>query len=349
MREAVVASDTGFPWATGMPTPRARVIVALTIAILAAVLHYARASEAAGHSDFSSLWYAARFLVEGSNPYEMIGPGKLVVLPSPPFYPAPAFVFVLPLTLLPLHLASTVFVAVSSYLLAWGCTSDGWHRLPLFPSIAFLTSAQLGQWSILFTAAVFIPAIAFAAAVKPQAALPVVLGSTRLGHLWAGLVGGLILGSLSFVLMPGWVTEWWRVVTSSDHFTPPILRFGGVAIGLVLLRWRRPEAWLVFVSACLPQTWYPYNGLILLTVASTYREASVLSLVSSAAWIVSALISSPDTRSDDARAVMGAMLIAGCYLPATIAILRRPNAGPVPFWMRWMGRQGPVYIAASGR
>ena len=90
----------------------------------------------------------------------------------------------------------------------------------------------------------------------------------------------------------------------------------------------------MFVAACLPQTWYPYNGLILLVVAATYREASVLSLVSSAGWILAFLIADGKPRSPETRAIMSAMLIAACYLPATIVVLRHSNVGPTPYWMR---------------
>lgn len=339
----------GFPWGENRPSARQRILVAVGLAALAAIMHYVRALEHGGLSDFSSIWYGARFMLEGRNPYELIGPGQLVPTPSRAFYPATAFAAAIPLTLIPFHVAGAVFVFLSTALLAWGSTRDGWHRLPMFPSIAFLTSAQLGQWSILFTAAAFIPAIAFVSLAKPQAALPVLTGNESSRPFWWAMGGAGTLLLVSFYLMPQWPREWWTALGTTDHFVPPITQFGGPAIALVLLRWRRPEAWLVLVAACLPQTWYPYNGLILMAVAFTYRDACILSLVSSLGWLIAALAGDGNTRSSETREVMSATLIAACYLPATIMVLRRPNQGPEPFWMRWFHQRKGVYIAASGR
>ncbi len=339
----------GFPWGDNHPTRRQRLAVAVTLGVIAALAHYFRAAESDGVSDFTSLWYGAQFLLEGRNPYELIGPGRLIGMPSPAYYPAPAFLVAIPFTILSYHWASTAFVFVSSALLAWGCTRGSWHRLPLFPSIAFLTSAQLGQWSILFTAALFIPAIALVSIAKPQAALPVVVGREDPTPFYYAAAGGALLLAASLVMLPGWIGDWFELVRNSDHFTPPIARTGGPLVALVLLKWKRPEAWLVLLAACTPQTWYPYNGLVLLAIAPTYRSACVLSLASSTGWIISALLVDGHPRDPDVRAVMGAALVAGSYLPATILILTQRNEGQVPFWLRWLQRGKCVYIAASGR
>jgi hypothetical protein len=338
MLPAASAVDARFPWGSNRPALKSRLLFAFAIASLAALMHFLRAAETGGHSDFSTLWYGARMLVEHENPYALIGPGRQVDLPSVPNYPVPAFVAAMPFAILPVHVAGTVFVFVSVALLAFGCTRDSWHRLPLFPSIAFATSVHLAQSSILFSAAAFIPAIAAFSLLKPQGSLPVV-GSAIDSQtvVWAA-VGSVLLLIASFALMPGWAGEWLSVLTATDHFTPPIARFGGAAIALVLLRWRRAEAWFVFIAACTPQTWYPYNSLVLLLVAFTYREACVLSLVSSAGWILAVLVSEGDSRSPQTRAVMGAMLVAACYLPAVIAILRRPNSGIPPWWVQRLAR-----------
>jgi hypothetical protein len=87
----------------------------------------------------------------------MIGPDKLIDLPSPVFYPAPALVAMIPFTALPVRLAGALFVFVSAALLAFGATRDGWHMLPLFPSVAFMTSSRLGQVSAFMCAALYIP------------------------------------------------------------------------------------------------------------------------------------------------------------------------------------------------
>jgi len=286
-------------------------------------------------------------LLQGQNPYVSIGPHKLVDLPSVPYYPAPAFVAVIPFTWLPVHWASTVFIFLSAALLAYGCTRESWHLLPAFPSIAFLTAAQLGQWAILFAAALFFPVIAALSVAKPQNALPVIASArTSRTIVWA-LIGGAILLAASFALEPAWVTEWLHLVRDSHDFSPPLFQYVGILAAAVLIRWRRPEAWLVFVAACLPQTWYPYNGLLLLFVAQTYREACVLSLVSTAAWLAAALLSDGPARSPQVRSALEAALVFGGYLPAAIAVIRRPNRGPSPFFLKRFNRESNFEVRES--
>lgn len=329
--------DRGFPWGDNNPTIHQRIGVAILIAIAAATLHFFRAAEHSGNSDFAIVWNAARLLLQGQNPYLLIGPNKLVDLPSVPYYPAPAFVAVIPFTWLSVHWASTAFIFISSALLAYGCTRDSWHLLPVFPSISFLTAAQLGQWAILFAAALYFPMIAALSIAKPQNALPVIASARTSRAMMFSLAGGTILVLLSFALLPHWLRDWWQLLRESRDFSSPLFQYAGVLVVAVLIRWRRPEAWLVFVAACLPQTWYPYNGLLLLFVAQTYREACILSLVSTAAWVAAALLSDGPARSPQVRAMLEAALIFGGYLPAAIAVIRRPNVGPAPFFLKSFG------------
>ena len=339
-----------FPWGRNEPGLRSRLVVALVIAVASSVLHYFRAAQNGGLSDFGTVWHGARLMLHGSNPYALIGPGRMIELPSPPYYPAPAFVSAIPFTVLPLHLASTAFVFLSSFLLAFGATRDSWHHLPLFPSVAFITSAQLSQWSILFTAAAFIPAISFFGVVKPQSSIPVIARDTSSRSLVFAAVGTIVLGGISFLLLPTWPRDWWALIRTSDHFSPPIARYAGPLIALVLLKWKRPEAWLVFIAACFPQTWYPYNSLVLLIVAATYREASMLSLISTAGWVAAALLVSGPSRSPEVRAAGEAALIFACFLPATIVVLTRKNVSPSPYWIqRFLRKEGSIILGDSGR
>jgi hypothetical protein len=318
------------------PTNVQRLFVALAIALTAAAMHYFAASGNGALSDFSILWFGSKVLATGGNPYSTIGPHNTIDLPSAVFYPAPALVATMPFTLIPVRFAGTVFVFISAALLAFGATRDGWHRLPIFPSVAFMTSARLGQVSAFMCAALFIPAITFFSVVKPQASIPI-LGATSRSREWiVAAAGAAVLTTISFALFPQWPGEWWNTLSEADYFRPPIMTLPGALIGLVMIRWRRPEAWLVFLAACLPQTWYPYNGLILLTVATTYREASLLSLISSSAWLVTYAFLVGEWRSPETRAVMQNILIGFGYLPAVLVILRRPNVGPEPSWLRWL-------------
>jgi hypothetical protein len=300
-------------------------IVACLIAIVAATAIYAHSRESGNdRSDFSQALFGARALLHGANPYVLVGPTRVYESQWPVMYPATAYAFAIPFAGLSDGVAAALFVAASTFLLVYGMTAGTWHRLPMLASIAFLSSVQLAQWSIVITAMLFLPVLAALAAVKPQAAFPVIASSPSRVALTAALIGGLVLLAVSIALLPSWPLEWWRIVRETQQLRPPIMRLGGPLILLVLLRWRRPEAWLVFLMACMPQSWAWYNALTLLAIATTYREACVLSLVSSAGGLA-AVWYIRDSSSPASYPAWGAALVAFAYLPATIAVLRRPN------------------------
>jgi len=282
-------------------------------------------------SDFDQVWQAAHALVHGGNPYVLMGPGLVYHLEDPVLYPVTAFVAAIPFLLLPEIWATMAFLFISTFLMAYAITVDGWHRVPIFVSLAFLTTVWLVQWSMLWTAALFLPWIAVFSSVKPQAALPIVASSERLTTPIAAVAGTLVLFAISLLMLPSWPIEWLHLITSSPYVSAPITRLGGFLVFLVLLRWRRPEAWLVFLFACIPQTPYPYNVLILLALANTWREAGLLSIVSSLGSLVRQRANVHDLASLD---IMGDMMVLSAFIPATVMILRRPNEGPGPWWMQ---------------
>jgi hypothetical protein len=291
--------------------------------------HYAKFANE--RSDFAQVLFGARALLHGGDPYVLAGPGLIYDLRWGAVYPATAYVSVIPFAPLSDGVAAALFVALSTFVLAFGSTSGSWHRLPMFASIAFTSSVQLAQWSILTTAMLFLPILAIFAAVKPQSSLPVIAASRSPAAIRAMILGGVILLVVSLLMLPAWPVEWWRVIRAGEQLRPPIVRFGGPVILIVLLRWRRAEAWLVFLMACMPQTWGWYNVLTLLAIATTYREACVLSLVSSigalaAVWFIR------DSSSPASYPAWGAALVAFAYLPATIAVLRRPNVREQAPW-----------------
>lgn len=307
-------------------------MVAFLIAIVAAAAIYAHSLKSGNdRSDFSQALFGARALLHGANPYVLVGPTRVYESQWPVMYPATAYAFAIPFAGFSDGVAAALFVAASTFLLVYGMTAGTWHRLPMLASIAFLSSVQLAQWSIVVTAMLFLPMLAAVVAVKPQAAFPVIASSPNRVALTAALIGGLVLLAVSIVLLPSWPIEWWRIIRETQQLRPPIMRLGGPLILLVLLRWRRPEAWLVFLMACMPQSWAWYNALTLLAIATTYREACVLSLVSSigglaAVWYIR------DSSSPASYPAWGAALVAFAYLPATIAVLRRPNVTESAPW-----------------
>ncbi len=330
--------DMGGTGRSSIPARKQRVVVAAVITLLVCIRFYATHLQyGETQSDFSPIWFGAKALLHGANPYGLIGPGLVFDSRLPVLYPSTAFALAIPFSLLSELWASLAFIALSTFLLAYGITRDGWHRLPLFASVSFVTSAQLAQWSTLMTAALFIPSLAVVIAAKPQAGLPIVAASRSTTAIKAAIIGGIALIVVSLVLFPRWPLEWLGHVRATEQLRSPLTRLGGVAILFAALRWRRPEAWLVLSMAALPQTWYSYNVLPLLTVGNTFRESGLLAIISSAGSIATAFLVT-DLYSARTAQVGGTMLVATAYLPAVLLVLRRPNEGPVTAWMNYLSR-----------
>lgn len=328
----------GFPWGSNQPTRRQRLLLALGIAVCVGLnLYITQEKYDSTRSDFSLIWFGARALLNGADPYRLVGPGLVFDSQWTSLYPATAYVVGIPFAALPERWASIAFVSASSFLLAYGITRHSWHLLPIFPSVPFIFSAQVAQWSILATAAIFIPWIAAVAAAKPQSFIPILAGSRTRTPIIVAAIGSLILFGLSLLLLPSWPWEWLDLARHADHVRPHVLRLGGVSILLVLLKWRRPEAWIVAAMAVMPQTWYPYNTLPLLALANTYREACVLSLLASGGAYLTGIFFG-GLPPVEAAAAGGQMAIATGYLPATIMILRRSNVAEPPAAVRTFRR-----------
>ena len=58
--------------------------------------------------------------------------------------------------------------AISTAVLAYVVTRHSYHLLPLFLSASFAHAAVMGQWSLILTAAMLVPWLAFLGAVKPN-------------------------------------------------------------------------------------------------------------------------------------------------------------------------------------
>jgi len=290
-----------------------------------------RLREPASHSDFGQAWFGARAMLGGGNPYALIGPRLQFDWLWPLFYPGTTLVVSIPLVILPELYAATVFVGVSAGLLAFAVTKDGWYRLPLFLSSAFVIAVRAAQWSPLMTAALCVPALAWVVAAKPNIGIVLLAFSRSFRGVLIALLGGALLTALSLILLPGWPADWIANVRGAHQFTILLTRWGGVLVLLALFRWRRPEARLIVALACIPQTAYWYEALPLLLIPATYRESLTLSLLSAFGFLLERYLvgNQPNVAFRD----VGTLMIWFLYLPATFMVLRRPNTGEAPEWI----------------
>lgn len=216
--------------AVASPTRRQRLAVSAIVAALSAVFvanTYKAAPEY--HSDFGIAWFGGRAMLDGRDPYQLIGPGREFDIKWAPLYPATAMVAAMPVAALTEELATMGFVAISVFLLAYGITRDGWHLMPLFATEPFASSARLGQWSILVTAAWFLPWLASLTLAKPQAFLPILVASRSRAPFLLASIGGIALLLISLAFLPSWPAAWLDAMKSTSHMSPPIARPGRVS------------------------------------------------------------------------------------------------------------------------
>jgi hypothetical protein len=302
-----------------------RIGVSALVALFACAMFAFSQHLASGHSDFSVVWHATKLLFEGKNPYELIGPGRSVQYDWELHYPVSTLVAVFPLSLLSERTADFVFVFSSTFLLAYGALRENLNRIWIFASAAFVVNAKANQWSALMASAYFLPAAAVSLCLKPSDGLAILAGSERRKTWIFASLSAVILLTISFVMMPDWPRYWRTSVTSSWEFVSPVMRAGGFVLLLSALRWRTREGRFLFVLSLVPQVQSWYSGLLPLLVARTKRENQVLSLVSSLGYILLIPLAMQSPTHEISTFTVGRMMIAFCYLPALIAVLRRRN------------------------
>lgn len=278
-------------------------------------------------SDFDQVWFAARTMWQGRDPYEAIGPGRAFEWTWRYLYPMTASVIALPLAWMPVEIARVLFISGSCALFAWAITRDGLARWPALLSTSFLVSAQAAQWSPLLTAALSIPALGWTLCAKPPWLLAYLAGFATRKNLRVVVLGCLVVGLLSLALQPAWIPAWIRVVRTSNIQGVPLLSPLGPLVLLALRRWRSPDARLLVALALMPQTMTSYSMLPLFLLTRTRVEAMVLALGSVAAGYIDRLLYEDYLHLAAAGWVTTAY-VACMFLPALAMVWRRPIESP---------------------
>lgn len=306
----------------------------LTALVVTYVTYHSRANPEFV-SDFDQVWAGARAILQNKDPYGVVGPGREFSWRWPLYYPLPAIIAVAPLGLLPVIAARAVFAGTSAALLAWAVTRDGWSRLPVFLSVSFMVTMELGQWSALYAAAFFMPSLGAVAIAKPNFGFALVAASHRRHALIWVLTGALALLAVSQILQPGWHEAWLSNLRSADHFKPHVLRPMGFLLLLAGLKWRRPEARWLLALALIPQAPSFYDQLLLSAICLTSREALIFALSTVVLFFfVGFNTPQPDYASWGRLVGNGTLWI--CYFPTLVMVLRRPNEGALPPFLEYI-------------
>jgi hypothetical protein len=209
-----------------------------------------------GAGDFNWAIWAAQDLLAHRNPY----------LRHMQLYPLPAALFGLPFCWVRPTVAGGLFYGISSALLAFGLSGQGYHRLLIFLAYPYWAGLFEAQWSPLILSSAFIAALLPATLAKPQLGLPIIFTSmTR-----RGLLACTVLLLLTFLVFPGWPWKWWSNTGLYARFIP-FLIFPGPFLALALLRYRDRDARMLMLTALMPQRWF-YDAFILWFIPKTRRE-----------------------------------------------------------------------------
>jgi hypothetical protein len=306
---------------------RERLLVAFAAALFSAVLAAFRWKyHAAFPSDLDHLWHAAQALVSGGNPYEVAGPGKSFEWEWGVFYPLPAILLVVPFTALPAAAARFALSVLAGATLGFAMGTR-WRILwPLFLSQAFFLAISRNQWSPFILAAVWVPALGFVIAAKPNVGLIALAAQRRDTVVRVVLLAGALC-LLSLIVRPSWVGEWLSLARSAPNKEVALLQpFGFLLLGAVVL-WRSMEGRLLLTAAIVPQTPSTYDALLLFPLCQTRTQAALLALLTHLAQFT-VLLLGPYPNHDAYYDALAKIIVLLVMIPVlAIALSNRESRG----------------------
>ena len=303
------------------PERRPRLVVACAVGLTAGLIAYFLHRRPGFWPDYVFPWAAARHLLAGRDPYQVLSGGQLEPFQSPLLYPLTTVLAAVPTAPLSLPAAGAVMMAVSAALLTYALSSQSWSRLWMLASAPFVMAINLGQWSPLVVVAALEPTLGFLATFKPNLGLATFAYRPSVRTL----VGSAVVLLISIAVLPRWPVEWLHAVRSLPGHPAPILAYHGLGLLLALaaVRWRTPEGRLLLVSACVPQLLLFADQLPLLLVARDKRELMMMTALSQVAFIAWFALNGTGTPN-----VLAAIpyVLGLLYLPALVIVLRHNEA-----------------------
>lgn len=221
-------------------------------------------------TDLTPILVGVRAVLAGLNPYAA-DPDQ------PLLYPFTALVLLAPAAYAAISPAilDAIWSGTSAGLLTWAVTRDRlWSpALLMVCSPAMFQSIQVSQWTPLLLALTLLSrGSGFVYACKPSTALW--LFTYR--PTWRAVGEGAALLAVSLALWPGWPLAWVHGLSEARWSISLLTVPGGALLLLALLRWRLPEARMLVVMACAPQTPLLYETLPLGLIPQTWMQGGVL-------------------------------------------------------------------------
>ena len=329
-----------------VPT-RTRLILSLVLALVGGGVTLQKNIVLPIPRDVDQVWFAARSVLNGLDPYQLIGPGRAFEWPAPFFYPLPAALIMIPLAPFPETVASVLFSAIAGGCFAWALLAYGYAPLFGFMSASVHFAFELAQWSPLLSAAVVLGPVAAILVAKPTVGLAMFIARpTR----WA-VIGAFVLTVLSFMVQPGWLLSWREVLKQASFvvdqripYVAPVTLPGGV---FALPAWpdgggRGSTGRGTGVRAADVDALYETVPLFL--VPRTFQETTLLVALSYIVLHYLEFRMPGGGYIHEYVDLSGRMIVLFLYLPVTVMVLRRPNEGSLPEWIESRIARWPIWL-----
>ena len=299
---------------------RVAVVFALLAALYSGARHWANPTSP---SDFDQLWYASRAFLSGTDPYSVVGPGKLFEWSWPMYYSMPAILISVPLAWMPVAVARVVVATLTAGALGWAIGSKVRWLWPVLLSASFLIAVARTQWSPLMLASMWVPWFGFAVVAKPNLGLVTLAAHERRRDLMTVSALCALMIALSFLVRPDWLISWWAAIGDAPHVTAPVMRPWGFLLLMAVIRWRETDARVFLLMACVPHTPSLYDLLLLFFLCRSLTEAlGLAALLHVLFWGIIAFAHWP--TFDTYYAGLGRAEVLVVYLPVLARLLLRP-------------------------
>ena len=340
------------------PTRRARLLIAIAVGIVTAIVSALRIRRVFAFTqigDLTPIFVGAQAVISGAEPYSAVAARTDLSLHLL-FYPLPASLLILPLAWLPMQVAAILFAALGAAWLAYATTRYGWWPLWLLASAGFWQSVISAQWSpLLLAAALAGPAAGLAIAAKPTMALPLLAMQTRRRAILGALGVGTAIVLASLVIDPHWPLNYYRTVRDSPvhgEYVSPAFTLLGLPLWLALLRWRDWRGRLLLGMAITPLNGYSYSHLPLMLVARNRFQMALLGLASWIAFFATIRVTFALSLVSPTSLVLVThhiehIAVLGYCLPALVLLLQHPNEGPAPEWLEGRLTRWPGWLRGS--
>jgi hypothetical protein len=304
--------------------------IGLLVAVVSGAVVIARwRSDPSGVSDIDQLWFAARAVLQGRDPYALIGPGREFSKGFPLYYPLPAAIILAPLAPLSVIVTRLVMAAGFGGLLAFCIARYDWRWLILFLSRPYYLNVWYVQWGTPLTCALFIPVLGFFIAAKPTNGAAMLTAFRDWRAVRVAVIAATVPVVVSLLLQPFWVPRWLDALGDGEHLRPFLAVPGGFVLALAAIRWKEWQGRLLLALSLVPQTLLQYGALPLLLIPRQRWGTVLLAALTFIPGFLAerapfnARIADALARNDFATvtSTVGILTLGAVYVPALVFLL----------------------------